>query len=224
MTRFCLPIINKSFNAVKDEIQAASSKYDLFEVWYDYIENGSIEELKVLAENLGDKLIVLLRRQNLEPPKLSLEERKQVISVLSNTDSYVDLDFMTQVEELKFLRIVSAAPKLIVSYHNYESTPDDPALRVLVQEMKVFKPTIIKIATNCEIEEDALRLLKLRLELNDLKIPGIVLGMGMRGIATRVFGAIWGNEISFAPESLDKASAAGQLTLKELKECLKVLS
>lgn len=47
--------------------------------------------------------------------------------------------------------------------------------------------------------------------------------MGEFGIITRIFGTIWGNEMIFAPKSIEGASAPGQLTKKQLEDIFKAL-
>jgi 3-dehydroquinate dehydratase type I len=89
--------------------------------------------------------------------------------------------------------------------------------------MKAARADVSKIAAYCETENDALRLLKILLNLRDERRRCIILGMGVHGAVTRLFGTLWGNEMIFAPESRTKASAPGQLTRSELEQCFSAL-
>ena len=107
---------------------------------------------------------------------------------------------------------------LLLSYHNYDSTPSDDELLKIITTMEKYHPMIYKIATLCQTEQDAIRLLELQQALKQQKKKHIVLGMGEYGTITRIFGSLWGNEMIFAPKEKSEASAPGQLTKKQLKK------
>lgn len=213
---YCLPIIKQNKTEIFEIIEKNISEYQYFEVWLDYVENADEAFITKLTNLLGDKLIVLFRRQNMEPIMLDLEHRFNIIALISNTNSFLDLD-ITQQEELEHIEKNNMTINLIVSYHNYAQTPDDEELRNTVQDMEYHKPAIYKIATMCQNENDALRLLQLQQELKQQNKKHIVLGMGEFGTITRVYGTLWGNEMIFAPKNLDESSAEGQLTKKQLE-------
>jgi 3-dehydroquinate dehydratase type I len=112
---------------------------------------------------------------------------------------------------------------LIASYHNYQETPDTLQLRRIIDIMKPYRPAVYKLSTLCQTEEDALRLLQQLLELKAKGVRAIVSGMGGPGAVTRVFGALWGNEMVFAPLSEEGRSAPGQLTRQQLETIFKEL-
>jgi 3-dehydroquinate dehydratase len=47
--------------------------------------------------------------------------------------------------------------------------------------------------------------------------------MGKHGVITRVFGTVWGNELTFTPVELSSRSAAGQLTVDKLDSIMQAL-
>jgi 3-dehydroquinate dehydratase len=62
--------------------------------------------------------------------------------------------------------------------------------------------------------------------LIDLREAGrkcIVLGMGKHGTITRVFGPMWGNEMSFTPIEAAEKSAPGQITIDKLDSIMQAL-
>jgi 3-dehydroquinate dehydratase-1 len=83
---------------------------------------------------------------------------------------------------------------------------------------------IIKIATFCTTQRDALRLLSLLIDLREAGKRCVVLGMGKHGTITRVFGPQWGSEIAFAPVLADQRSAPGQITLDRLDTIMQALT
>jgi 3-dehydroquinate dehydratase type I len=82
---------------------------------------------------------------------------------------------------------------------------------------------IMKISTYCSIQRDALRLLSLLIDLREGGHRIIVLGMGKHGVITRVFGTMWGNEMTFAPVDVSTRSAPGQITVDKLDSIIQAL-
>lgn len=213
--KYCLPIIKAS---KKEVLKSLNTKgFDFYEVWLDYIKDLDEEFVVKIAKKLKGKLIFVFRRQNLEPIKLTIERRKNLISLLSKYQNYLDLDFLTQHEELEYFRESSTNLKLILSYHNYKETPKFDYFISLIAKMKRYNPDIYKYATFCQTENNVLILLELILKLKEQKLKYIILGMGEIGKITRIIGGIWGNEINFSPQNLEEKSAKGQLTKKSLE-------
>lgn len=220
--KYCLPIIKVN---KKEVLKSLSIKgFDYCEVWLDYIKDLDKEFVVKIAKKFKGRLIFVFRRQNLEPIKLTLKERLNLISLLSKYFAFLDLDFLTQHEELEFLRKSSTNLKLILSYHNYKETPKLDYFANLVAKMKRYNPDIYKFATFCQTETDVLILLELILKLKEQKLKYIVSGMGEIGKITRIIGSIWGNEINFTPRNLKEKSAKGQLTKKSLQLILEEIN
>lgn len=222
--KYCLPIIKSSKEEVLQEILQNIDNYDFFEVWLDYIEDLDKNFIEILLNKFNDKLILLFRRQNLERGKLSVDFRREIIKLLDSSDNLLDLDIFDQKEDLEFVNQNNLRIKKIVSYHNYEQTPALDELQKITEEMDKFNPDILKVSTFCQNKEDGLKLLSLILMLKKNNKKFIILGMGEDGLITRIFGALWGNELSFAPVDLKEKSAEGQLTKGQLENILKEIN
>lgn len=222
MAKYCLPIIAASFHEIRERIHEANEQFDLFEVWLDYIDSVDYEELRALCESHNERLIFVLRRMRLEPIRMPLSERAAILSLLGKYQCLVDLDIVTQEEEIIEAERIELS-RVILSYHNYERTPDNESLEGFVQSMTEHAPALYKIATYCQREMDAVRLLSLSLSLRERGYRCIVLGMGPFGTLTRIFGTLWANEIIFAPTSREAASAPGQLSRDDLSSIMEVL-
>jgi 3-dehydroquinate dehydratase I len=221
--KYCLPIIEGAKGNILELVDRNRGKYHYFEVWLDYVADLDLPFVRELSGTLGDRLIVLFRRQGLEKISLPLEKRCEIISELARGESYLDLDLVTQPEELEFMRRESLSLRTILSYHNYHETPPPDALRKLVARMRKNHAAICKVATMCNAPEDAMTLLSLLLELRHEPLRFLVLGMGEYGAPTRIFGTLWGNEMIFAPLSRSAESAPGQLTRDELERVFEVI-
>lgn len=220
---YCLPIITADRDGVMEAINTGMEDYRYFEVWLDYVEGADEAFVNRLVDQLGDRLIVLFRRQNLEPPVMDSDKRLALLDLLSGTPALVDLDIHAQKAELDHVKESGLTINLIASYHDYGQTPDTLQLRGIIDTMDTYRPAVYKLSTLCRSEDDAVRLLGILVELKAKGVRYIVSGMGGHGVVTRVFGTLWGNQMIFAPRSRDGQSAEGQLTRKQLESIFKEL-
>ncbi|MBI5357578.1 type I 3-dehydroquinate dehydratase [Candidatus Saccharibacteria bacterium] len=215
-SKYCLPIIRNSKSDVISLLREKESDYGYFEIWIDYIEDLDDEFVDDLLEEYEDRLVFIFRRNDMSQPMLKQTKKLEIFNKLKSKKCYVDLDIYHQKEDLKYAENLN----LIISYHNYEETPDNGTLDKIVKEIKDFKPAIIKISTMCIKPDDSLRLLRVKRDLLEAEEKHIVLGMGEAGKITRVFGALWGNELIFIPESDTEASAPGQISRSDFDEII----
>ncbi|MCB0335611.1 MAG: type I 3-dehydroquinate dehydratase, partial [Bdellovibrionales bacterium] len=186
---------------------------------------GDVETfLDRVAPELGAKLVLLFRRNELEEIQMPLEQRCKIIEKTSSWKSWLDLDVSTQAEELAFVAGLKTTTDLIASYHNYRKTPSAKELEQIVVSMENYKADIYKFSCLCHDVCDALTLMELGRQLNIAGKRCIVLGMGEYGLMTRVFGTLYWNEMIFAPLSARDASAPGQITRDDLEQILMRLS
>jgi 3-dehydroquinate dehydratase/shikimate dehydrogenase len=99
----------------------------------------------------------------------------------------------------------------IVSYHNFEKTPDN--LEEIYASMRKIPAATYKIATFCNSTLDALRLLSFAKARP--KVSAIC--MGDKGSFGRVLGPIVGNLANYAAPHSDHKTAPGQYTVDELE-------
>jgi 3-dehydroquinate dehydratase/shikimate dehydrogenase len=117
---------------------------------------------------------------------------------------YVDIDWKTPT---------LPPGDVIVSYHNYEETPNLEAILKILQ-MKHPKAHLYKIATMAQSTLDSLRMLEFL-----QRHPGIIgLCMGDFGSLTRICAPIFQVPIMYAPLSEEDKNAPGQLLLDQLCE------
>jgi|ERR1039458_9385948 3-dehydroquinate dehydratase type I len=222
-TAYCLPIIKNSPEEVIDNIKSNLDDYAYFEVWLDYIDGLNDAFIKQLIDLIGNRLVVVFRRKNLEEVRMDRETRFSMLELLQGTEVLVDLDITTQTAELDIVRDHGLNLKVIGSYHDYKQTPGPVQLTAIIDTMDWYQPSIYKLASLCNGPEDGLRLLSQLVELKAKGQKAIVSGMGEFGAVTKVFGALWGNEMTFAPKTLEEQSAPGQLTRETLENIFKEL-
>ena len=218
---YCLPIIKKSKKEVLDTVAKYRNEFELLEIWLDPIKDIDAAFVDKLIYMLQDKLILLFHRSDKIQTTISKELKEKILDLLDDQKSYIDLD-LSEKEEIAYLKKKQIKVKTIISYHNYVETPVD--LMEKIKLMDVISPAVYKIATMCNNETDALKLLLLQQNLKAQNKKHIVLGMGEFGTITRVFGTLWGNKIIYAPVTKKEASAPGQLTKQELEKIFTELS
>jgi 3-dehydroquinate dehydratase I len=221
--RYCLPIIASTKAAVLETLATHASRYEFVEVWLDHVDDLDEAFVRQLINRLQSKLVIVFRRQALAPMRLSARKRQALLRILDGTPVLVDLDLASQQADLAYIKRHKLQIQTIVSFHDYHQTPSDVGLRRLVRRMERHNPAIFKIATMCTSGSDAVRLLTLLLSLKAAGRRFIILGMGKHGVITRIFGTLWGNELTFAPDTLAAQSAPGQLTQLELDSILQTL-
>lgn len=218
MIKYCLPLVKTRGDEVLSELERHASSYDYLEVWLDHLEDLSDEFIERILSNYETKLILLLRRQGLAEPVVPPARRAEIVRRIARTRALLDLDIGSQRAELEVIKGLHGegiTPRLIVSYHNYTETPRE--LDAILVSMEEYRPEIRKASCLCQSEKDALFLLSLGLKLREENKRHVILGMGEHGIATRIFGTLWGNEMIFAPCERTALSAPGQLLREDLE-------
>lgn len=215
-SKYCLPIIKASKSEILTLLSQKDNDYGYFEIWIDYVADLDADFIDELLSKYEGRLVFIFRRKDLSEQVLEKAMKLEIFNKLANKKCYIDLDIYHQKEDLSTAKNLN----LIISYHNYDETPDDETLDKIVNEIKSYKPSIVKISTMCVKPNDSLRLLRVK---RDLLVQGqkhIVLGMGELGKVTRVFGALWGNELIFIPENDKDSSAPGQISRAEFDKII----
>lgn len=109
----------------------------------------------------------------------------------------------------------------VLSFHDFEETPDDEELQSIWKLMDSRSPAVEKIAVMPKSEEDVERLLKSCKE-HEAPEEKIAIAMGELGKESRLHGDDWGSAYTFC--TVGTSSAPGQLSLDEFRAERKELS
>lgn len=111
---------------------------------------------------------------------------------------------------------------MIMSYHNFQSTPAHAELVGKLAEAEQQDADIAKIAVMPRTPGDVLMLLDATLVASQrIQIPLITMSMGGLGAMTRLCGWMYGSALTFAVGSSN--SAPGQIPIEELRMALETL-
>lgn len=138
--------------------------------------------------------------------------------------SYVDaVDIeLRATETLRKLRPVvkNAGKLLVVSHHDYATTPDREFLYKMARSAKDNGADIIKISTLVKDDKHILDLAALLVNRESDNM--IVIGMGSAGVVTRVLFTALGSLVTFS-FAADFRTAPGQLPYDQMHDMLRIL-
>lgn len=110
----------------------------------------------------------------------------------------------------------AAGKTIIVSEHDYNTTPDTGTLRGMVDRAAAQGAEIVKIATMATCREDVVRMLEFT---RSCEVPIVTMVMGPLGTISRVVAPLFGSLLSYG--YLTKPVAPGQLSVQKLAEEMK---
>lgn len=160
---------------------------------------------------LPEKLIFTCRKGNLNP-----ELRLEAYSLAIDKEvDYIDIDFEEDMDLLEALhfKIINSNTQLILSQHNYKSTPKFEALKKSTQKAFDLGADIAKIITTAKSASDLKQVYLLYSHFDNL----IAFAMGKAGIESRAKILHLGAPFTYAAFSNVK-TAPGQLNFHETAE------
>lgn len=145
----------------------------------------------------------------------SVEEQLQILIAAARAGcQWVDIE-IESVKALRKPRFKDLAPaKVIVSYHNFRSTPE---LGAIYRRLARLPVEAVKIASHARELQDNLKILNL-LKSNRRRHPRLVaLAMGNAGICSRVMAFRWGSAFTYASAGNHHAVAGGQVAIDKMR-------
>jgi 3-dehydroquinate dehydratase-1 len=175
---------------------------------------ASFEKLKKIT----DLPILLTIRSSREGGQAGLNDRQRaaLYGELIPFADLVDIELSSSGIRKNVVDSAKRAGKrVIVSHHDFESTPGDKKLRKIIESARASGGDMVKIASLVKSAADLRRLAGLLCSEDGL----IVIGMGPLGKPSRVFFPFLGSLITYC--SVTKSTAPGQMSLKEMRTELK---
>jgi len=131
----------------------------------------------------------------------------------------IDVEIASEIGGAVIAAARDAGKLAIASFHDFAKTPDRSALDAIAAKGRALGADVVKIATAVAGTDDLRALARLLLERGDE--GWIVIGMGPRGVASRVLFPLLGSLVTYAATGTQ--TAPGQLGLDELVALLKKL-
>ncbi len=188
----------------------ALDKVEVAEIRIDLGEFSNEEIRKVFSRR--KKTIATCR-----PGKIRDEERVEMLKIaIAAGATYVDIEFEAGQDYKNDL--IDFAHKhqcdVIISYHNYDRTPELDELEEIVRQCYAQGADLAKIATHVNVNRDNSKILSL------YKAPGrlVAIGMGDLGRISRIVAPFLGAEFTYASLSDGEATAPGQISYDRLNK------
>jgi 3-dehydroquinate dehydratase-1 len=202
----CVSLAEKDPNVCLEILE----KVDMAEIRIDLAEFSDEDIMKIFSAR--KKLIATCR-----PGKYSLSERIRKLKLaIESGATFLDIeyeaedDFRNEMMEYAHARQCD----VILSYHNYEMTPELDELEKIMNKCFELGADMAKIATMVRVNRDNSKILSL------YKAPGrlVAIGMGELGKISRIVAPFLGAEFTYASLTDDNATAPGQISYNKLNQ------
>ena len=198
---------------------------------YGHVQNinHSLDTLAELRIQFSATPLILTCRTHSEGglKKLTSDQRHDLLTaaMTSGNLDIVDIELCNDVDFIESIMTTArnSAVRIILSYHNYEMTPDETFIFDTLLKARDLGADIAKVAVMPRGDHDVLTLLSATLKARQkgLKIPAITMSMGLQGRLTRLAGGLFGSDVTFASGST--SSAPGQIPIEMLRQAMTVL-
>lgn len=231
--KICLPIVEKTTEDILKRIQSYEKyTYDVIELRIDFYENIHDEKqvLNLLQQikKQTNRPLLLTYRSLREGGQLQLEDHEYIKLIETACQSHsvdmVDIELMSgNVLVCQLVKIAHQNDvKVIMSYHDFDQTPDVHEMKKHLECMEILGADIGKIAVMPHRYKDVVRLLEVTMEMSQrLNIPLVTMSMGEMGKISRISGELTGSAMTFASGGL--SSAPGQIPVEKMNILLEAI-
>lgn len=210
--------MGKALIAIKEVNRLA----DLIELRADYLRGA---KLALLLEN-RQKPFIVTNRSKEEGGQYKGEERKRLSVLQEAIDlgaDYIDVELATEKSSLQGLIRNKRGTQVILSFHDFRRTPSPKELQRLFGQMIRLGADVIKIVPFARSWEDNLNILSLIPFAKARRQKIVAFCMGEKGKISRIFSPFFGAAWTYASLNQSRASAPGQLTVRELTDIWKTM-
>ncbi len=214
-----LPDPAKLMEHARREAQNGESFLEFRLDYLDRPESGLAVIRNFLKDHPECMLLATCRRhQNHGKFNGSVDEQLNVLNQAIQAGARaVDMEIESAEAVSEKLTSLRGRAHLVISYHNYQSTPQlDPVLR----RMARIPADAYKIVTTARKPSDNARVLGLARE--NPRTPMIVLAMGETGFPTRVLSPASGSLFTYAAPLAAEGTAAGQVSARQLRHLYRI--
>jgi 3-dehydroquinate dehydratase-1 len=232
----CAPLTGKTHDEIIAECRKLlPAQPDLLEWRADFFAGiNHIEQVLQLLHSLkyemGPIPLLFTVRSALEGgnPHLNLSssEKRNLCSAVCQSGflQYFDTELSNPADEIDYIREITRAHEvqLILSYHNFECTPNQPFLIEKFEQAHKFQADVGKVAVMPHSLEDVLDFMKsVSFIHKNIDLPIIAISMGDLGVMTRLFGWMFGSQLTFAAG--ENSSAPGQMPIQDVQAVIQMV-
>jgi 3-dehydroquinate dehydratase type I len=219
--RVCIPIVERRTEAALAAIEKANAVADLIELRVDYLEKPN---LPLLLDGRRKPFVITHRRKE-EGGRYRGDEgiRLKIFEeAVDQRVEYVDVEIRSHRSFLQAImarqRMNGKRTRIISSFHDFEKTPSRRDLARICDRMAQSGAHIAKIVTFARSWEDNLQVLSLVRYAKERNQEIIAFCMGEKGKMSRVLAPWMGAAWTYASLDRRRASAPGQLAVREMRD------
>jgi 3-dehydroquinate dehydratase-1 len=225
---FCVPLVAANQDELLAQARTVSAHHPDVVEWRsdfytDLSESSITEAARSLRSILGNALLLFTMRAKAEGGNkdVAQSQRIQTIEQALKTQEFdlVDVELSSGPDVIKPVTAAArdSGARLILSFHDFDRTPDDEVLLAKVAAMIQSGADIAKIACMPRDPSDVLRLLEVTFQARRTfpAVPLCTMSMSGTGCLSRVAGFLFGSDMAFAVG--DKVSAPGQIPIEEAR-------
>ncbi|MGD0645124.1 MAG: type I 3-dehydroquinate dehydratase [Candidatus Bathyarchaeia archaeon] len=223
-TRICVSILPKkkleAFSLIKI---AEKAKADLIEVRLDCIETSRPD----LTDLVKSAKIPLIATNKLPSEKgyfagTEAERQQTLFNAAENGFEYIDVDLSSPnpKETINKLKVLGAKP--IVSFHKFDGALSVPEMKIVLEQEIAIGADVCKIIVTAKKNEDNLTALNFVSTVTS-KAKLVCFCMGELGKLSRLLSPMFGAFFTFASLQEGSETAAGQMTIQEMRAAYDLL-
>jgi len=210
MTRVCVPVCEKTIDALESAAVRASEWADVVELRLDCLD--SLEGFERVLNRVSCPVILTLRPSEQGGHReLDQQTRKTFWQTAPRTDWWdIESD----------LTLKRDSSNIIVSHHDFSGVPSD--LTQIYERLAATPARVVKIAVQANDIVDCVPIFQL---LDRARVDGrelIAIAMGNAGIATRVLGPSRGAFLTYGALEEHSGTAPGQITAQKLRSVYRI--
>ena len=232
LPKVCVPITStKQQDIINDFIKIKDQDFELIELRIDFFDailddQKLISLLQDIKQLQVHKPIIFTYRSKKEGGNIQLSDNQYYhlleLACKSKCVDIIDIEYQSKEANQLISLVHQYQLPVILSNHNFHSTPNKEVLIERLQTMQSMQGDILKIAVMPRNSKDVLTLLE---ATNDcyqmLDKPIVTMSMAGLGAISRMVGEVFGSAITFA--MIGKPSAPGQIELEKLKQVLAIV-
>ncbi len=220
----CVSLGSKDRARLAERLAGVEGKADLVEIRLDM---AALKELDGILELIGScpLPVIATNRASFEGGMFegSEEERLTILrdAVEAGAD-FVDIE-LAAVEAMKAPIVECCARKgcrLIISYHDFTSTPGEDEIKEILKRMAGERPNIAKLVTMARSQDDVRSNLKAYCHSDILPFDLIAFSMGEAGTMSRLACLALGAPFTYVAATAEEVTAPGQLDVDTARRIL----
>ncbi len=209
--------LDDSLSFTKLQKVVSNSEVDILELRVDNFSSQNLSYLHSAFkkyQSLNTPILLTIRSSKEgSNTKIDAKTRFNLFKELIVYATYIDIELSSHSFIDKLISLAKANHlRIIISYHNFKSTPPIKQLEKIIFQAKQKKADLIKIALMAKSQADIKKLAKLTLNHEKL----ITISMGEYGKISRILFSALGSSLIYT--FIGTPTAPGQFSLKEINK------